>query len=121
MKKKFWVMVVIMAGCASVPLRESSFEIAGYDKAVKDYSSFYAQAGEDVVNISPTIALTGGGWVFFVICLIGLVRSRRTLKSIVRAIEQLDPTISQSAKNAILRQVLDDKVADYLHRIVRDL
>ena len=110
----------MLVGCAAMPLRESSLELAGYDKSAKDYSSFRAEAGGDVINLSPTVALAGGGgWLICLLCIAEVMRSKRALKSMVRAVEKLEPDIAIIAKQAILAEVLKANISDYLHKIVK--
>ncbi len=116
--------LLFICGCANFPVRDNSLEMSGCRKEMNNRVALAASGNRDVLNISPVIALSGSslflllGAAFFA----NFMRSRRAIKSITKAIEQLEPTRAKEVKQAILRQVLEDKIADYVHKTVkRDL
>ncbi len=117
----FVFSIIGISGCASLPIKNSSLEYSGIRKDISLRSVMKASGNRDVLNISPVVAISGSG---FFVCLIllflaGLMRSRQALISITKAIEQLEPTLGKEVKRMILRQVLKDRIADYLHKITR--
>jgi hypothetical protein len=78
--------------------------------------------GRDTVNLSPTLAVSGGGGVLFlIVCALGMnwARTRRTLRTVVSAVDRLDPAAAGKVKKRVLHGALNAGVADYLHGRVK--
>lgn len=79
-------------------------------------------SGGDAVNVSPSLALTGSG-SFAVLAMTLLLwdrrRTRRTLMTVIKAIEDINDASARQVKHEISREALTAGTADYLHRIVK--
>lgn len=111
--------VIMMGGCLS-PVRMAA-KVAGSEQMSRNSSAVEIHGGRDVMNVSPTLALSGGGGIAAGMVLIGTtlgwLRSRRALRAIISVIEQLEE--GQEVKRQISRAALAAGVADYLHGKVK--
>jgi hypothetical protein len=107
--------VVVICGCLS-PVRMAA-KVAGSEQMSHNSSQVEISGGRDVMNVSPTLAMSGSGGIMAGMILIGTtlgwMRSRRTLRAMITAIEQMDD--GQEVKRQIARAALAAGVADYLH------
>jgi hypothetical protein len=111
--------VVLVCGCLS-PVRMAT-KVAGSEQMSRNSSEVEIFGGRDVMNVSPTLAMSGGGGIMAGVILIGTtlgwMRSRRTLRAMISAIEQVED--GQEVKQQISRAALAAGVADYLHGRVK--
>jgi len=78
--------------------------------------------GRDVFNVSPTVAVSGGGGIVLIVgaMVVGrLSRTRRALRAVVSGIEETDGEIGREVKRRVSRSALAAGVGDYLHGVVK--
>jgi hypothetical protein len=117
MKRLMWILVpVVIVGCLS-PVRTAA-RVGTVEKEQK--TDVQLAGGRDVLNVSPTVAVSGGGGMLamgLMMTLTGWLRSRRTLKAMVKAIEELAD--GGETKQQVAKAALKAGVADYLHGNIR--
>lgn len=114
--------LALTAGCHALDELDCQLGVANRSQRVSSHNRVEQRSGGDAVNLSPTVAVTGGGtiaMVVMVLLLAGQRRSRRALRAVIAAIERLSTRRSAEAKREIARQALRHRTADYLHGFVK--
>ncbi len=114
--------VILVCGCGNSMRAQARVGLAERETSAKAAGAVEQTRGRDVFNVSPTLAVSGGGGVVLLAGLMlamSLVRSRRTVRAMVSAIEGMDETIGKDVKREIARAALGAGVGDYLHGVVR--
>jgi hypothetical protein len=111
-----------VGGCLSPVRTMARAELAGNKQESRNANETRICGGGDVMNVSPTVALSGGGGILMGVVMMGMMmvgwrRSRRTLRTMIGAIEKLED--GKDVKREISRAALAEGVADYLHGKVR--
>jgi hypothetical protein len=123
MWRNIWILGIVMtAGCLSPIRTTATAELASRDEVSRNSSQVEISGGRDVMNISPTLAMSGGGGILMGVILVGAaivgwIRSKRTLRTMISAIEQMEN--GKEVKEQIAKAALSAGVADYLHKKVR--
>ncbi len=120
--RKFIVVVLVAAGCGNQMRAAARVGTVEREAATSAAGKVVQSGGRDTVNLSPTLAVSGGGGVvFLIICALGMnwARTRRTLRTVVSAVDGLDTSVAGKVKKRVLRGALEAGVADYLHGQVR--
>ena len=124
-RRRLWAAVLLAAvGCQTLDRVGCQLETANEVLQSTAESKVDQIAGGDAVNVSPTVAVTGSGALAIVVMLLltrDLRRVRRTLATVIKAVERLDDPAAPHVKHQISRQALSDGTADYLHRVVKAL
>ena len=108
------IFLSLAAGCLS-PVK-SDVRAAVVEKTLACNTQTDVAGGRDVFNISPTVAVSGGGGILaclLIASLGGWLRSRKTLKAIVGCIEKMAE--GAEVKAGIAKAAREGGVADYLH------
>ncbi|MFA5864491.1 MAG: hypothetical protein WC975_07360 [Phycisphaerae bacterium] len=118
----FFCLIVILSGCVGPMRTVAQMGLTNRELASAAETAVKQEAGRDVFNVSPNLAISGGGGVIFLIfctLLMKWFKSKRTLKTVVSAIEGLEGSVSGDVKHRISRKALEVGVADYLHGVVK--
>jgi hypothetical protein len=118
----FMVLVFVVAGCGNQMRASARVGTVEREVANSAAGKVVQSGGRDTVNLSPTLAVSGGGGVvFLIVCALGMnwARTRRTLKTVVSAVEGLDTAVAGKVKTRVLRGALNAGVADFLHGHVK--
>ncbi len=112
------LIVVILSGCLA--MGEVNSELSGVSKKEVVRTESIQMTGDDAFNLSPTLVITGGGWLTAILFLLSYFKSRKALKSIILSIEQAgDKKRVKDIKVVISKRALYEGIADYLHKIVQ--
>jgi len=113
------VTVFLICGCANGPVRMG---LVNRELPSAAQSEVSQRGGRDVINVSPTLAVSGGGGVILAMGLLTAagrwMRARRTVRTMVSAIENLNDRPGREVKRQSSRAALSAGVADYLHGVV---
>ena len=124
MRRMFFMtlLFVLIAGCANSGRMQMKSGLVFPDQASTSDARVEQTGNRDVVNWSPSVAVTGGGGVALLI-LAGMFlttrKPRKALNAIVRTIETLDNPQGKRLKTRIAKEALGTGVADYLHGQVK--
>ncbi len=116
MKAGIVFVLIVLYGCSSG--REMSAQLGAGQNQQRTSAAGSADltGARDVINLSPSLAMTGSGvFAVFVmlIMLLSFRRRDRALKTIIRAVENTPS--SAPVKQQITRQSLSEKTADFIH------
>ena len=119
------VMVATTVGCQGMERSSLQTGVANRSERPTAETRVEQQSGGDALNVSPSVAVTGSGWLALVALAVLVLlwrefrRSRRALRTLVSAIEAMDETAGALVKREVSGQALRAGMADYVHRVVK--
>jgi len=119
----FFVLLCLLASsCARMHARDCQTGVANRSQRIACETAVGQRTGGDAFNVSPNIVVTGtSGFAIVMLAAMWwhLRRSRRTLHTVIRAVEDMAGPWTGEVKGQISREALNTRTADYLHRIVK--
>jgi len=114
---RFLIFVaLIFTGCGSLVGLDSQTGLVNHELTSESESPVRQHGGRDVMNVSPTIAISGGGLLLFFVMLAKIIRLRQVVRIMVLSIEEVGV---KELKSAISKKAFRTGVSDYVYRIVR--
>lgn len=116
------ITLVLMCGCANSIPTHARLGVLNRDPVTTATAGVHQASGRHAVNVSPSLAVSGGGGLLFLMALVATwnwMRTRRTLKAVVGAVEQLEDPFARKVKRGVAREALAAGIADTLHAAVR--
>ncbi len=123
---------LVFAGCARIPtgidhnLLDADILAKGVDTSASSSSDQQMNAGRDVINISPVVAIKGAGAIALAtgtICMIVFAiiysRARKAMRAMAWAIEYMPPEAAEVAKAGVSKQAYKEGISDYVYRRVQ--
>ncbi len=112
------LLCLFFVGCASTkPVVKTQLGLGNRNSDYELSSQISQAGGRDVLNVSPTIAITGsGGLLLFCVMLAKMIKLRQVIRIMVLSIEEAGV---KDLKSAISKKAFRAGVSDYVYRMVR--